>query len=147
MKAVEKEIEVPATSRKLVSYLCEESGCGFETDDERDAQKHYGCEHAVKAEHEIGDFVFLRFDLEGDFLAFIESTAGLSTDRVYGTWSGSGWYAKEFGSERCGSGCCSNTTLTLRFADAVLSDWRRRAARLESEVTQLRDLAETNALV
>ena len=113
MREVRQTIEVPASERVEVSYTCEESGCGFETADERESRAHRGREHAVRNELMVGDLLFLQFDNEADFSAFSEAAVGAETDEVRGNWVGPGWYGKRFGSEPCGRGCCSTTTLKL----------------------------------
>lgn len=142
MKAVEKTIEVPADSRVEVFYTCEEPECDFETEDEEWARKHHGQQHAVKGERKVEGLLFLLFDSEADFTAFVEANTGEERDEVDGDWSGPGWYGKEYGSKQRGCGCCSNTTLKLVAAEDMCATWRDRALHLNRVADLLEDLVE-----
>ena len=85
MREVQRVVEVPASERVEVAYACEESGCGFETADERGARAHHGREHAVRGELMVNDLLFLRFDSDSDFSAFSEAAVGVEIDEVRGS--------------------------------------------------------------
>src|SRR5262245_57761327 len=102
---VENTEVVPETTHSWTAYKC--SDCGKEFDDERDANKHYGKQHAVAATTTFGPDkrkAYLLLTKEA-WLAWLNSfhIDGWVYD---GGWRGPGWYVLDRTSEPCGKGCC-----------------------------------------
>jgi hypothetical protein len=85
---VEQVQEVTVTDK--TTYHCKFPGCKYTTEEDYEAQLHYGANHAIQGIFHIGDVTFYLFISHADFEAFVEA------NRHHGgydcQWSGPGWY-------------------------------------------------------
>lgn len=136
MKVVRRHM-VPAEEVETVVWQCDVPGCDFEADDEGDLKSHFGKEHTVRATATIleddrplfsNKIELYWFEFEDHARKWLEAVTNEDYCKArYVSWSGPGWYFREYEEEPCQKGCCTHTVVDLENIEDLIHSHRNSA--------------------
>lgn len=126
------------------TYSCEVEGCGFTTENRREAERHPGEEHSVAATDFVADETLYRFDSRETFDAYAEANDIPDRRR---DWHGPGWYRTFWKEDREPCGCCYDSYEHLQPARWIAYDWQRKIRRYKELLGELAEFLEDDELL
>lgn len=126
VKEIPEEV-IPACTEEIETFVCDEDGCDFKTENEEDAEQHQG-KHAVKKEMTVDGLNLYYFESKEKAECYLKTRLSeYGADRTYVRWVDKGWYHLIWEQEPCRRGCCTDSVVTLESVKSLISELQKTA--------------------